>query len=169
MLQRMVAVASRMRAAGARLSPSLSFWKHARGADPFGTGGYTGSYTGARNGNSGTRKRRSLGGAGSLGHWASDTTVENPHGFGKAVTALEYHPTDDVAVTASEDGAFNLWGLRRTAATVESLAARGGSRGPDAAGEQRATHWACSLSVRAWVCEGQRRVARERRECLSLR
>ncbi|CAM9591713.1 unnamed protein product, partial [Ectocarpus sp. 12 AP-2014] len=39
--KRMVAVASRAPAS----SPSLSFWKHARGSDPFGSnnGGYTGS------------------------------------------------------------------------------------------------------------------------------
>lgn len=78
--QRMVAVASRAPAA----SPSLSFWKHARGSDPFGSnnGGYTGSYAGARN--SGGRGGGGRGG-GTSGHWAADTSVENPHGPGNAV------------------------------------------------------------------------------------
>lgn len=80
-MQRMVAVASKtLRHASA--SPSLSFWRHARGSDPFGSSnGYTGSYTGARS----TRGGISGGGGGTSGHWAPDTTVENPHGPGNAV------------------------------------------------------------------------------------
>lgn len=77
-MQRMVAVASRA-LRHASTSPSLSFWKHARGSDPFGSNnGYTGSYTGARNSRGGV----SGAGGGTSGHWAVDTNVENPHGSG---------------------------------------------------------------------------------------
>ncbi|CBJ32024.1 expressed unknown protein [Ectocarpus siliculosus] len=143
--KRMVAVASRAQAA----SPSLSFWKHARGSDPFGSnnGGYTGSYAGARNSGGGGGGGR---GGGTSGHWAADTSVENPHGAGNAVAALEYHPRENVVVTAGkQDGGFNLWGLRRTDNALESLAAAKGGGGVRAEGEgEQAVHWACSLSVR---------------------
>lgn len=81
--------------------------------------------------------------------------MENPHGIGTGVLALAYHPRNDVAVTAAQDGAFNLWGVKRNASTVETLAAtaRGGAEG--GGGKARAgaeedvpkTHWACTLSV----------------------
>lgn len=67
---------------------------------------------------------------------------------------MEYHPREDVVVTAGkQDGGFNLWGLRRSQNAIESLAAAatrgsggrggGGSNG----GEKQPVHWACSLSV----------------------
>lgn len=92
---------------------------------------------------------RGHGEGGTSGHWASDTTVENPHGRGTYVMALEYHPREDLAVTAGENGSFNLWGLKRNTSTVESLAAtaagvEGGGKGDD----NPKTHWACTLSVR---------------------
>eukprot|EP00903_Cladosiphon_okamuranus_P017264 g15909.t1 len=146
--ERMVAVASRtLRRKSA--STSLSFWRHARGSDPFGSSsGYNGGYSGACSTRGGVS-----GGGGTLGHWAPDTAVENPHGPGNAVAALEYHPREDVVVTAgSQDGSFNLWGLRRSENALESLAATSKSGG---SGEHKgqeaqavAVHWACSLSVR---------------------
>lgn len=84
-LQRMVAVASRNLRLGHSSSASpttLSFWRHSRGSDPFGSGGYTGSYTGARS------TRGGIGGGGTSGHWAADTSVDNPHGPDNAVRGL---------------------------------------------------------------------------------
>lgn len=140
----MVAVVSRVRAAGSSASSSLSFWKHTRGSDPYGTNGYTGSYAGAQAARKGVGREGGRGGT--SGHWAADTSVDDPHGPRKAVSALEYHPSENVVVTAAEDGGFNLWGLRRSDAVVESIAAGGGdgARGGGAA----SSHWACSLSVR---------------------
>lgn len=152
----MVAVTSRVRAPSAGTSPCLSFWKHARGSDPYASkNGYTGSYTNAnRNNGNNQRRSSSRGGTGTWGHWAADTSVDNPHGPGNHVAALEYHPKEDVAVSAaSGDGSFNLWGLRRSAAIVNSLAAdkrRAGGEEKEAGKPEKApsTHWACSLSVR---------------------
>lgn len=137
----MVAVASRLCAAGSRPIPRLSFWKHSNGSDPYNTSGYVGSYNGARS----TRKGDSSGGT--WGHWAPDTSVDNPHGPGKVLSALEYHPGEDVVVTAGEDGAFNLWGLKSSAEAERSLAAHPYSPGGGKAKEEPAVHWACSLSV----------------------
>lgn len=68
------------------------------------------------------------------------------------VVALEYHPKEDVVATAAEqDGAFNLWGLRRTNTALESLAAAATKAGGGGGGERGEgtpeVHWACSLSV----------------------
>lgn len=149
-VQRMVAVASRLRAAGSTPIPRLSFWKHAQGFDPYKTSGYVGSYNGAR-----TTRKNAMGSniGGTWGHWAPDTSVDNPHGPGKALSALEYHPGEDVVVTAGEDGEFNLWGLKRSADVERSLVAHpyssGGTGGKakERGGEEPAVHWACSLSV----------------------
>lgn len=93
----------------------------------------------------------------------------------RQVVALEYHPREDVVVTAGRrDGGFNLWGLRKTENALESLAAAaksgggGGSRGGgggEGAGTQAAVHWACSLSVRNGVLRG---VCVRRRACHSI-
>lgn len=160
----MVAVASRQQQQSrSGKAPSLSFWRLANGSDPYG-GVYTGSYAGARSASGGrssshdTTKSKDGGGGeggGIAKHWASDTTVENPHGLGTHVTALEYDPRRNVAVSAGEDGAFKLWGMKRNASTVETLAAtaaaaaavvRGGRGGKRE--EVSETHWACTLSVR---------------------
>lgn len=164
----MVAVATRPYAGGTSSpSPSLSFWQHARGSDPYGSSGYTGSYAGARNtntaatnniggGGGGTNRRSSGGkGAGTVGHWAADTSVDNPHGLGGVVSALEYHPKEDVAVTTAEDGGFKLWGLKRSTAAVESIAAAANTREGGGAGEGARVapaHWACTLSVSGDIC-----------------
>ncbi|CAN0325433.1 unnamed protein product, partial [Laminaria digitata] len=163
--KRMVAVASKAHAGGASTSsspsPSLSFWKHARGTDPYGSSGYTGSYAGARNTNTPTPNNNGggggSGGGGTVGHWAADTSVDNPHGLGVggSVSALEYHPREDVAVTTAEDGGFKLWGLKRPDAAVDSIAAAanargGGGGGGEGEGEEARVapvHWACTLSV----------------------
>lgn len=69
------------------------------------------------------------------------------------VAALEYHPREDVVVTAGKlDGGFNLWGLRRTENALESLAAAAKSGGDGKGQSTPAVHWACSLSVRK--CRG---------------
>lgn len=144
----MVAVASRPCAAGSRAIPRLSFWKHTQGSDPNKTYGYVGSYNGA----SSTRKNaKGASSGGTWGHWAPDTSVDNPHGVGKRLSALEYHPGDDVVVTAGEDGEFNLWGLKRSADAERPLVAHpyssGGGGGRGKVKEEPAVHWACSLSV----------------------
>ena len=155
MSQRMAAVASRLRAAGTTPIPRLSFWKHAVGSDPYKNPGYVGSYAGARS------SRGNVSG-GTFGHWAPDTSVDNPHGPGKALSALEYHPREDVVVTAGEDGGFNLWGLKKSADLGGFLAAmEPSSSSSRAVGQRRVVegvdgkeesavqnyHWACSLSV----------------------
>ena len=66
------------------------------------------------------------------------------------VAAMEYHPREDVVVTAGkQDGGFNLWGLRRTENALESLAAtsKSGGGGEGKGHGTQAVHWACSLSV----------------------
>lgn len=66
------------------------------------------------------------------------------------MAALEYHPREDVVVTAgNRDGGFNLWGLRRSENALESLAAtsKSGGGGERKGQDTQAAHWACSLSV----------------------